>query len=350
MLRKNSLLIPGNYKADDPYNLIDYLRTAHEKDCKFQVLFDRNLLTRLVYLAKGKRVPSDAASAKVLQLSAACLAFCILAQILVEPNMSLYEYASSSSHEEAVSDYRYFQIADNVDPKYYIDIALGRVDRLPKKHLADLQHSFNFSSLEVAETDFERTLNLWKPNYLFVLKTACLLRSGLNPITAANALLQWEASEAFYNAAASLFCLAAISHKPPSGGMIKKIRSSSASELRRGIRNATWDICIISQWGKWIRQEEKIFWALSSNDIALRTIAQALFIGVQESSASKICEFLNKHWGKHDGGQLAKTYISYSNAAQLNPQQRTLHVELAFSKVDQWIWQLEKELGIEHTT
>ncbi len=350
MLRENDLLIPGNYKAEDPYDLRRYLYSGQIEGRKFQVLFDRNLVSRLVSLAKGKALSIDAASSKIFRLTSACLAFCILAEILVEPNMALYEYASSSSHEDATSDYKYFLMADNADPRCYIDIALGRADRLPEKHLSDLENDFKFSSLEVKETNFKKMLNMWKPHYLYVLKVVSLIHSGMEPFAAAKALLQWQAFEAYYNAAATLFCLAAISYRPPSGGMIKKIKSSNVSELEKGIRNATWDICLVSQWGKWIRQSDKTFWAFSSNDVALKAIARSLFTDANDYSHERTSKFLRDHWGERDGNQLMKSYIAYSDEASRDHERRNQFVDQAFSKVDEWIWQLEEDLGIKHST
>ncbi len=346
MLSENDLIIPGNYKARDPYDLTRYLYTAHEKGHNFRALFDRNLVSRLVLLAKGMPLSKEPASGKVGRLAAACQAFCILAEMQIEPNMALYEYASSSSHDNAVSDFRHFLLADNVDPRYYIDIALGREDCLPRTHLVELECKFKFSTREVEETNFEKPLNSWKPHYLFVLKTVSLVRSGITPYDAAHALLHWQSYEAFYNAAATLFCLAAIGHTPPSGGMIKKIKSSNMAELRKGVRNATWDICLVSQWGKYPREGGKTFWAFCSNDRALREMAKLLLIGVQESSENSIANFLRTFWGERDGNRLANIYFTSSDNIDLDSPERTERRNLASAKVDSWIQQLEDELRL----
>lgn len=346
LLRKHSLLIPGNYNADDPYDFITYLHAAKTNGHEFKTLFDRNLISPLVQLAKGNALPKDAGSAKVFQLSAANLAFCILAEIFVEPAMALYEYASSTSHAEAASDHRYFRIADNVDPQCYIDIALGRINRLPLRHLHDLQADSMIALEAVREANFERPLNLWKPQYLYVLKTVDLLRSGLNRRAAAEALLQWQADDAFYNATASLFCLTAMSHHPPKAGMIKDVYNKSISAVQKGIRNAAWDICLVFQWGKWVREGGANSWALSSNDVALRVIAQTLFVGAEESSEKRLYEFLREHWDVRDGSGIFDSYLSRSGEAQIGTQTRTQAVERAFSKIDESILELENSLGI----
>jgi len=348
LLREHHLLIPGNYATENTYDIRSYLYAAEVHGQKFNVLFDRNLVSPLVQLAKWNALPMDNGASIIFRLSAACLAFCTLADILVEPAMALYEYASTTSHADAISDHRHFRIADNVDPRHYIDIALGRMNRLPEEHLLDLHGDLTIASQNIRETNLQKTLNLWKPQYLYVLKTVHLLRNGLNGRVAAEALLRWQTEDAFYNAPATLFCLTAMSHKPPRGGMIKDVHKTIL-KVQKGIRNATWDICLISQWGKCVRDGNSTSWALSSNDIALRAIAQTLFIGTEESAEIRLSEFLRHHWGKRDGSNIFDAYLAHSVAARIGSQARTQATQQAFSRIDKSIWELEHQLGIQLT-
>jgi hypothetical protein len=345
MLRDSNLLIPGNYSAQGNYDIANYLYATHVQNHEFKTLFDRNLVSPLVQLAKGQAVPVDSGAAAIFKLSAACLAFCEIADILVEPGMALYEYASATSHDNADSDRRFFHIADNVHPQHYVDIALGRADCLPVNHLLDLYADTAIASQKGREANFQKTLHLWKPQYLFVLKTVQLIRSGINSLNAAQELLRWQADDAFFNAPATLFCLAALSHKPPKRGMIKNIRQNDLAAVKDGARNATWDICLISQWGRWLREENSVRWALSSNDVALRAIVHALFIQEDEPTEVKLAEFLRLYWDARDGQILYKSYSTHLENVQINSPQRAEATRNAFSAIDDSIAELESQLG-----
>ena len=102
----------------------------------------------------------------------------------------------------------------------------------------------------ISESNFNRPLSKWKLHYLHVLKAAELRRSSNTPLQAAHEMLRWQFEEAFSNSAASLYCLNAISHHPPKGRMLKDFRSEDPQKLCRGIRNATWDIFLLSEFKK----------------------------------------------------------------------------------------------------
>lgn len=346
LVRENNLLIPGNFRMEDTFDIVSYLYVAQRHGHNFRVLFDRNLHTRIVNLAKGQPLPTDTESSKIARHSAACLAFCILSEIEVEPSMALYEGASTQGHEHAAHEYRFFQIADNVDPQHYVDIALGRSDRLPTIHLSELGRAPEITSRVLRESNFEKTLTPWKPNYLYLLKTAQLIRNGVPRRQAAENLLRWQAEEAFYNAPASLFCLAAMGHTPPNARMIKKLFTLNTNELRKGLRNATWDVCIISQWEKWLRAPESPSWLLSSNDYALRTIAQAVFSDSDLPSDSLLLSFMQSCWGKRDGNYLFNAYNTAVKSASIGSPERHKTIQTAFANLENNIHLLEIELGM----
>lgn len=346
MIRDARVLVPGNYRGDDPCALVDYLVASVASDYNFHALFDRNLISPLVSLASGKSVPSDEQAAANARLAAACATFCILAGILIEPNIALYEYASSRGNLAAHSDYRHFRIADNADPMAFLNIALARTDRLPQELLDYLHSEQDVAGRTSPEANFERSLRLWKPNYLYVLKTMVLRRSGRSPLETATALLRWQAEEAFYNAPASIYCLAGISHTPPKGQMLKGIQSADASKIYSGARNATWDICLLQQFGRAVRSPESPKWSLWSTDAALREIARCLFVAEEYREEAGLRTFYSRCWGATDGEQLLNTYHQHTIAARVGTSERAVAVKAAFASMDATICTLEDQLGI----
>jgi hypothetical protein len=345
-LRSAGVIVPGNYEGSDPCILIEYLSAATIRECEFHALFDRNLISPLVSLARGESVPESQNGQSSARLAAACACFCILANILIEPNISIYEYAASSGNSAAQSDVYFFRLADNTDARAFLEIALGNAHRLPHDMLERIRSLPNFSDMEISEKNFERKLSSWKPSYLFALKTAALRRSGLKPVDAALALTKWQEQDAFFFAPASMYCLAAISHTPPKGGMLKGIQSENLSLLRSGLRNAAWDICLLQQFGKLVQRPNGPLWSLWSTDVALREIAISLFLRDDESERNKLINFYSRHWGERDGNRLLAAYDDSALQAGKDKIARQAKTNETIGKLNDQIEALEHELGL----
>lgn len=344
-LRSADVLVAGNYACDDPYVLIDYLVAATVDDCEFFSLFDRNLISPMVALARGENVPESSQAQCNTRLAAACACFCILAKIYIEPNISLYEFAATSGNEAAQSDAHLFRVADNSDAIAYLDIALGRARRLPRKLLEHVHTLPEVADHHIPEKNFERSLKMWKPNYLYALKTVALRRSGLSPFDAAMALIHWQAEEAFFAAPAGMYCIAAIAHAPPKGGMLKSLLSKNLTSLKSGLRNATWDICLLQQFGRLMRQPEGPKWSLWSTDIALKEIARSLFVRDDEIAEDKLTGFFERHWGPKDGRHLVAAYMEALAVARQDGKARKFRMQEVLSKLDERVKDLEGNLG-----
>lgn len=344
LLNEASPLVTGNYEDGDSFDLSEYLSAGRIGGVEFKALFDRNLLSPLAELASGKRLVGSIESTKSTRIACACAAFCILADILIEPSMALYEYGSTQGNSAALEDYSNFRIADNADPAFFIDVALGRADQIPQDHLFDIRSDPAVLRPSI-ESNFEKRLTLWRPNYLYVLKIAALRRGGLPPLDAALEFQRWQAEESFYNAAASLYCIASASHQPPKGQMLKGINSPSAENLRRGLRNATWDICLIQQFGKYSSTPNEASWSLWSLDVAVRAIAKALLAREEQSEYDALADFYKCCWGR-DGPTLHASYLNYSMRAKIGSDARRQATSVAFARINDDICKLEAQLGI----
>jgi hypothetical protein len=347
LLKKSDVLTFGNYRIGPSNLLFEHIRAAEVDGVEFKALFDQNLISPLVNLAKGQPVSGSPENISAMRLAAACIAFCILAGILIEPAMAIYEYASTHGHDAANTDLLSFRIADNSDPLAYLDIALGKTDRLPKHDLHELACESGVIMEHHEESNFARALRLWKPHYLYVLKIIDLSRSGLSRFDTAVSLLRWQEQASFYNAAASMYCLAAIAHQPPKGDMLKGLMSENIQKLKSGIRNATWDIYVLQQFGKYMKAPSGASWSLWSADIGLRAVARRTYITNDDDDEKTIlAAFLTKYWGTRDGKRLLDTYFDHRSQAMATETTRDAAVQRAFEKIDVDIENLERKLGI----
>lgn len=117
----------------DLYELVHYLDPRH--GFEFLGYLDRNLYSRISSLVTG-RTPREN-ELPDLRWAAAVLAFSQLAEITFDYASSIYELASAKGGAEAGEEINRFQIADNSDPKVFIEFALGRISKILESALAD---------------------------------------------------------------------------------------------------------------------------------------------------------------------------------------------------------------------
>ncbi len=331
---------------DDAAQVMAFHEAAFKYKHSFRVLFDRNLVTRLAGLVRGDAMPKDPASAKIVRLTAACMAFCILAEIDVEPNMAIYEGAQTHGHASAEAETLLFLIANNLHPKCYVDLALGRTNQLPSKHIEEVKSNPEVASHNSGEKNFAKQLTIWKVSYLHVLKAVALRRSEKSNLDAAINFIEWQEKEAFFNASATLFCLAAMGHRPPATKMIKNIGSQDLEELRKGIHNATWDITILVQWGKWLRDKQAPSWLFSTNEKAFKYIIKYLFLDVDADADAQLITFLRRCWGEKDAARIKRTYDESRQRAEVNHTARQERLAVTLSTKESYILELERQLGL----
>jgi hypothetical protein len=345
-LKEAQVLVPGNYRDPSGPRLTDYIINASEKGIEFRAIFDRNLISPIVSLASGRPVPDEPEQERIARLSCAAFAFCIWADILIEPAMALYEYASATNNATAQDELRFFRIADNTNPRFFLDIALGNLNSLPPQHLAEISNDPRVQRTESREPNFSKRLTIWRRNYLFVLKAIDLSRTCENQKDAAEALSIWQARDSFFNAAAFRYCIAAMSHRPPKGKMLKGIQSQNVNTIRKGAFNATWDICLLQIFGNYVTTPGSPSWSLWSDDFALKSIARGLFCIGDESEEHRLRAFYSESWGK-DGDLLSKQYLELVSKVQIDSPRRLEHIKLAFERMNDEINHLESKLNIK---
>ena len=346
VIERNQLFVAGNFVMQNLATTEEYLRAKHMRGESFRVLFDRNILSRLAKLANGAQITMENEDARITRLAAACLAFCIVSEIEVEHGMALYEGANSSSHEEAEAEHRLFLTINNTHPGYCTEIALNKADGIPSAHLIEVGNDPELLSQTCKESELTKRLNLWRTNYLHILKLAELKRKHPQGITAAEHYFKWQLDESFFNGPAAIFGLAAISPSPPKGGMLKKIHTTDAQELQKNINNATWDVCYLTQWGRWITNPEEPHWLFASCDIALREIARTAFCDRRSDEREQLRDFLVQCWGKRDGLRLTDAYHEAKTLSSLGSSERKARTAKYFMEIENHINALKSSLKI----
>ena len=291
----------------DPYSLV----VLHEQQAHFQTrvfaLFDRNILQDVISTANGIPV----ATCERVRIGAAVMAFLQASNISIEPNISLYEHPDSAKTTLGL-----FRRADNVDPQIYADIALGRLERLPADALPQL-------ASPLPAVDFSRKPKGWGIQYACVLKMAELELTPMKPFERASSYLRWLWADLAMSPAGLLI---AVSYFSPSRKkpMIHGLRKSNRPEVLKNLSGAAWDLTLIREWTKRVRQqvETNTLWLLCSRDEPLTRIARMVHLDDEVGSPDTVIRgLLIANWGKKMGNALADLTKSLNDDAA-NPSRR----------------------------
>lgn len=104
----------------DVYEVLAFRRQANNYGTESVVLADRNLVSRWIAIVEGRRITDSHRTA------AAVMAFAQCANMMIEPNLALYEVAATSGSDAANAELSTFRVADNVAVDTWAEIALGR--------------------------------------------------------------------------------------------------------------------------------------------------------------------------------------------------------------------------------
>lgn len=344
ILKNRKVIVAAKPEFPPLHSFMTYMSAIFIDGINIIALIDRNILSALVAIAKGDVININDPT---YQSISALMCFLLSFDIQIEPAIALYEYGSFHSHSKAVSDLRYFRVADHLHPKQYADIALGRRNRASDEEI-ELAETFADKFALDEENSFARLLRPFKINYLYALKIANLARMSLQPMERLQQFYMWMLNETVISAVATSF--ATIYFGPhDKRPLIKRINSRYSDKLLDGIKNATWDMCYLSHWGKMVTSSDSNKAnLLCSCDTDLLDVAECLFfnnsVTVTETAIERV--FL-KHWPPNLMKQLIEQRSQLHESVRKNPKKRELHIKESWGRLDQMILREEAALGVQ---
>ncbi len=308
LLEKENIII-SSFKKDemDVYHFINFIKEKEFFGTETYALIDRNIFSDVIAIIKGENVElRDGRDIGPLRIAAALMAFLQCANILIEPNLSLYEYAATKLSSAAADELKLFRKADNLHPRIYADIVMRRKAKITEEELNRL------SAIPSPEVDFGLSLRYWRFNYTIALQLALLELRAISQEQKMELFLQWMCEEFFIGASATFFASLFFSTKRMRG-MVKKIGSANRDRALLGVKNAAWDLTFITTWAKKVEQFQKTnrLWLLCSRDKALVRIASCLFTTSKDDKVimEKVRNIFVDHWGEKSGTNLYAYYL-----------------------------------------
>jgi hypothetical protein len=289
----------------DLYELMHYLDPR--PGFQFLGYLDRNLYSRISSLVTGRALLQNELTH--LRWAAAVLAFSQLAKITFDYASSIYELAGAKGGADAADEINRFRIADNSDPRLFIDFALGRLNGIPESGFADLP-----KENKVDPTEFEKRTNDFRINYIHALKIAEVGQRAIEPAEKMIALLDWMANEFMFGAPALLFANRYFSPN--------RFRRMIKGRRKKDIQNAAWDLTLVQTWRraalKGIKGTQPAI--LMSGDKAVKDIARR----ITAESDEEFKGHLREPWGQQsrDGLRVFNHYRGVWEATSQDTNRR----------------------------
>ena len=327
LLRDVDPFVASTIDTDDPYRLVDYIQHSIHGGAELAAVLDRNLVSRIVSLAAGRHVDHSRPDSAVDRVAAACMAFLITAEVLTEPNISLYELAESVDNSDGQIDLISFRIADHLHPQAYLEVALGRAPGIHPDLIDEAR--LLIEAQDRPSVNLEMPLRHWRRHRCALTQIALLERASLTGREKFEALLEWSVSPGFFDGVAIAFAGGLFGRARPPGRLLKSARSRDAEKCFAGIRNAAWDLTYISQWSKQsVADEGSRIWILCTNDRVLRGLAR-----VAVGDEDRVAELFEQNWRSREADALKQQYLDAWKRAQ-GSEERSNSMQGRFDQID----------------
>jgi len=267
------------------YSLAGQVWSLEFEKIKTVILPDRNIASRMAQIARGEAIGKNA------QIIAAITAFAHFFDIMMEPGIAFHELAPREGNEAALEELSWFRAADHGDKFDWLEVALGRRDRLRQPGEPRKPESH----------DLAKTLRDWSTNYGAVLKVAEieLFHQG-TPFEKIMALLDWLHRDYFFaGQVATMACIFFGPVNAPKAGLMKGLRSPDRERAIAGAKNAAWDALYLSTLNIMVNKPaggpKRFIYA--SLDRRARLIAQMVFaFGSDGPHRDVMLDILSEWW------------------------------------------------------
>lgn len=293
-LRDAAVLTPSfDAEGINYYDPTIYLHARSVEGTGTTLLCDRNVFTRWIALVRGETPTREH------RVAAAVMAFALCAQIDIEPAMALHECAAEYGNALARDELLLFRVGLGVHPGYWLDIALGVDEALGEPEEVHFLH-------DDATSDLALPLKRWRRNYVMALKLAELELEGGSAKARMQSYLEWMYTEFMLGGPAIALGALYLAPNASRRRLLKGLRSADREKAIAGIRNAAWDLSLVSHWllGVAGQTESNELTILASFDRAVHTLART--VAEVDGGGNPMTMCFCSLWGAAAGKHLAE--------------------------------------------
>ena len=263
---------------------------------------------------------------------ASLLAYSMFLDAKLDPTICMYEIGNKQHHKAAEDLYK-FRVVDNLSLETILKLLHGKMKTIFKTDLEQAKNRTRELNDSEINEDYNKSLTRFKENYTYILKATILLRKkGISPYDKIDFFFRWIEEKFITKADAITFSLYILFKD---GGQIIKNHSSVLySDIIKSIRNATWDVTMISYLKDQAKKNPDRYFLLASDDKNLIDAGKYFL----SSDAGILNLFGNKRKNE------VQNIIDKMNKICNLPGRKTL-IEERLSNIDKTISDLENELN-----
>jgi len=278
-LRERSWIVtPFDVEEGELYNPAEYVYNEKVEGINYKLIVDRNLFSFILAAAK-KNNPK-----KIYREAIALIVFCQLADILIEPNMAVYEKIDydRNNADEAVDELKLFYRIDNTRSEDLIAYILGTSKKVSPINLK------NINSQEIKSKLLEHEwLAEWKSLYLIVLNLVYISEQKINNKDKMESFISWMVQDfrlSLVSIVYAIFLFSSLRMKK----MIKFKRTDCPQLRHKQLTNMAWDLFFVNNFfRKWIGKKETEEYLLATDDkMVQELLKKSIYVQKQQDIAS----------------------------------------------------------------
>lgn len=274
MIRKNWIISAFDINKRDLFNPANYIYNEDFHGLQYKLILDRNIFSFIISASlksKPKQIYRDAI---------ALIVFCQMANIMIEPNMAVYEKINfnTSNAEEAVEELILFYRIDNTASDNLMSYAIGFSNEISPPHM----NKWNSEEIKGQLTKHE-WLKEWKSLYLIVLNLVYIADQEDSNQDKLKRFIAWMVKDfrlSLVSIVHAIFLFSSIRKK----NMVKFRRGDTVSNRQQQINNMTWDLFFMNNFfRKWVGKNEKEEFLVATDDKLVKEVLEkAIFIQANE--------------------------------------------------------------------
>jgi hypothetical protein len=340
-LVRSSDFICSGFDVDvlEPYTARDYVSQKHFHGNEIHAILDRNLVSSLTRCAREGSISSDDEQEAVRLLN-----FLRIAEVELEPGISLAEYADTYYAPNPAGELEFLRMIDDIPNENLHALALGK-----SKDVAIVSSAYRGPTILKTTVSAGEKLHRWKLHFGYALKIFLLHHENHSKMDFVKEFLQWMWKDYAIGGVALTFAATFASEK--FGRMIKGINSLNREKVLKGIRNAAWDMTIVHYWSHQVvhREDGEPFCIFCTADKGLKSVARNV-IGSEETSIQAWCRsVLGDSLTPQESDEIAALYLEL-NEDNSNPARAVHEYRIDQDHFDPYIAELQSEVEdlIEH--
>lgn len=205
---------------------------------KLTIIIDRNL-----YIAARELYDKRCLTTERHFFFVQLIIYAMFTNAVFDPTIPTYE-GGDSDRIRAKEDILKFRIINNLALDRLMNLVYGQIEFLSENELHKAKRRMRPIDKTTLEENYNKKLTMFKQNYPYMLKATLLLRlSGMSLYSKVKYFFDWMMKEYITKSEAITFALVSFYKN---GGIIKDFNTNNYNKLITSVKNATWDVTLIS--------------------------------------------------------------------------------------------------------